>query len=812
MRLIQNPKPKTQNPPRVDVLACMLMLLLAVVFMSPGILPGRVAVATQQLLVFPPWHSIYPDIQTIQTGGDPLLQQLPWRHWAQQEWAAGRFPLWSSSPLGGMPLFASMQPAVLYPLHLLWVLLPIGYGTGVITALKLWLAGVGMWILLRAMGIHPSAALLSSLGFMFGTTMVIWSPWQNTAVYLVLPWIAWAVYNWCWHNRRSALVWLVVLIAIAIFGGHPETLFNMGVVVALWSLGLIVASPRRHWLGKIGGLALAALIGLGLGAIQLLPFLEAVSLSHEAAIRTNANAYGELHLGTHAMQDWVLPRSEGQPAEGVLGGVHNFHETNGYVGLVAIVGLLLAPVAGLKRRIEFRKVVPWVVIGALAWILTYDDAFGQAIRLLPGFNQSLNVRWVWMIGFAALVVSAFGWDWLARAVGHVSRFTFQLVGVGMVALGLVLMAIHASGMIPQPVMQQAGPWNMANDDYRLYWAVWAGGVALAVVGAAMLWARARARWIGPMLLTALLLVDMWSLLFSFVASAPADQYYPKTRFLRDLKNIPHTERVITRFAGLIANSALVYGIRDWRAQDPMISDRAYKAALLFDPDLPKRPGDNYNMVMIQVRLQIAPMLGIRYFVSSRNPNEEEPEPDRPPITRLEYKEGLGLWRIEGVPGFTYLSDNVQMVPDEAAALAWMKGLTWTQVRAYSALVEAAPHALAAVQHDPDGGSPGNVEVEEYTPGHIRLRSNALRPALLVVAESWYPGWRATIDGQPVEVLRANYLSQGVVVPTGSHTVELEYSPDSFRYGLLVSLGALVVLGMLGVLLVSAMRHDARYSL
>ncbi len=84
------------------------------------------------------------------------------------------------------------------------------------------------------------------------------------------------------------------------------------------------------------------------------------------------------------------------------------------------------------------------------------------------------------------------------------------------------------------------------------------------------------------------------------------------------------------------------------------------------------------------------------------------------------------------------------------------------------------------------------------PGHIKLRTNALRPALLVVAESWYPGWRATIDGQPVEVLRANYLSQGVVVPTGAHTVEMEYSPDSFRYGQMLSLVALLLLAPLAV--------------
>ncbi len=192
------------------------------------------------------------------------------------------------------------------------------------------------------------------------------------------------------------------------------------------------------------------------------------------------------------------------------------------------------------------------------------------------------------------------------------------------------------------------------------------------------------------------------------------------------------------------------------------------------------------------------MLGIRYYVSSDNPNTAESQaPDQPPITRLEYKEGVGLWFIEGVPGFAYLSDNVQAVADEKAAADWMKGITWAQVRSYAALVEAPGSEIAAIIKGPAGTSPGGVAVQEYTPGYIRLESKAVRPALMVVAESWYPGWHATLDGRPANLLRANYLSQGVVVPEGTHIVELRYSPDAFNYGVAASgVSSIAFLGLL----------------
>ncbi|MFL5733032.1 MAG: hypothetical protein ACJ78Q_07495, partial [Chloroflexia bacterium] len=403
---------------QLDLLVASLLLVLALVFMSPGLPPARVAAPMEQVLIYAPWHTYYPDLQSRVSGGDLLLQQLPWRHWMQQELFAGRFPLWDPAPLGGLPLFANAQPGVLYPLHLLWALLPIGPASGVIFALKLWLAGLGMWLFLRGMDLHPWAALLSALGLMFSAWMVDLLPWQLTSVYLLLPWMAWAVYAWCRRGRLVALAWLALLSAFAIFAGHPETLFIVGVVLALWAIFLLDFQRRGQLVRQIAGLAAAAALGLGLGAVQLLPLLQVLDLSHTAAQRQPSAAAAHFHLETELIRDWVLPRSWGHFGEGVLTVKTSFTEGNGYVGLVAILGLGLVIAAAFRRRLAFRLALPWLAIGIFAWLVTYDDLLGTVIRGLPGFNQSVNVRWVSIIAFALLVVSAFGWDWFARTIDH----------------------------------------------------------------------------------------------------------------------------------------------------------------------------------------------------------------------------------------------------------------------------------------------------------------------------------------------------------------------------------------------------------
>jgi hypothetical protein len=243
--------------------------------------------------------------------------------------------------------------------------------------------------------------------------------------------------------------------------------------------------------------------------------------------------------------------------------------------------------------------------------------------------------------------------------------------------------------------------------------------------------------------------------------------------------------------------------------------RAFVASTLLDPNYTNNGWTEYNMFMDKPRLEVASSLGIRYFILPRehDPNKPSPpDPDHPTFTRLAYKDGLGLWEAEGVPGFAYLSDNVWAVPDEAGAAHWTLRVTWEKMRNYAAMVEAPASAIAGMEHEahtPGSGQPGSVTVAEYAPGHIVLNADATRPALLVVAESYDPGWRATLDGRSATILRANYLSQGLVVPQGKHTVQLDYQPDSFRYGALISVAGLAsLLGLAGWAIMGRKRSSA----
>ena len=77
---------------------------------------------------------------------------------------------------------------------------------------------------------------------------------------------------------------------------------------------------------------------------------------------------------------------------------------------------------------------------------------------------------------------------------------------------------------------------------------------------------------------------------------------------------------------------------------------------------------------------------------------------------------------------------------------------------------------------------------------------ASQPSYLVLAYTYYPGWRATVDGHPAQILRANYAFMALPVESGAHHVVLTYRPISLLWGLIIS--SLSALAMLGIVAVS----------
>jgi uncharacterized membrane protein YfhO len=88
------------------------------------------------------------------------------------------------------------------------------------------------------------------------------------------------------------------------------------------------------------------------------------------------------------------------------------------------------------------------------------------------------------------------------------------------------------------------------------------------------------------------------------------------------------------------------------------------------------------------------------------------------------------------------------------------------------------------------------EIVRYEPARIDIQVRAAAPALLVLSDLFYPGWEATVDGRPAEILRANYAMRALAIPKGAHEVRFLYRPASFRAGVAASAAGCLALACL----------------
>lgn len=100
-------------------------------------------------------------------------------------------------------------------------------------------------------------------------------------------------------------------------------------------------------------------------------------------------------------------------------------------------------------------------------------------------------------------------------------------------------------------------------------------------------------------------------------------------------------------------------------------------------------------------------------------------------------------------------------------------------------------SLAAAATLPTPPAPGKAEIAEYGANRVTVRAELARPGFLVLSDTYYPGWRASVNGRDVPIFRANTFLRAVPLPAGNHEVEFRYAPRTFYAGVGIALVTLL---------------------
>ena len=758
--------------------------------------------------------TIIPILGVFTTAKVFYVRDLTFFFWSRHLWfrhtvLSGALPLWDPYMAGGQSAVADALNQVFMPLTTLVRLLPSDVVSfNVWVALPVPLSGLGMYAFLRRRA-SPSASTLGACAFGLSGPIVSMLNAPNLSWSVAaMPWVMWAVDRLVVQVsvRRCGL--LAVIIALQALAGEPVTLASTAVVA------LAYAANHRHALRSVLWVAAAGAAGALLAAGQLGPTIASGIAAHRGAVASPdfwslhplgaielvaPHLFGNYYDAFLASMPWMSPLNSGR-------------EPFYYSIYVGPLVLLLAAAATAAHP---RRSLLWCVIGVVFLIAAmgkFTPAYPLLRTLLPPLAYfRFPVKYLVVTVFAAAVLAADGWD---AAGEDARRSRVQSVGrwAGILA-ACAAVAVVSAAVAPQPWWHLGvalarrvplpEPGLGADFLLRVGPPLFARCVGLLLAGSALLFIAAsgtgRHRAAAAVLFVALcgdLAVATARLNpTTEVSKISAPEWYRKlasgnrvyiggrVRGYMDTKDPDATQ-----MWHIPAESTAVEGRMELNAELPMApSGWGVREALSYD--LPVLWPREYELVVRrferaspQERGAFLRRSGVRWCVL--------PDGARPDLRHFADIPHWQMQLYDCNPAatrtfITYMAEadagadrqrEALFDPDLDDAVLRLDG------DAPPAAGESGPPAPASARIVQDGTN--TVEIEAALP----------REGFVVLRDSYDPSWRASVDGVPAVVGRANALYRAVRVPAGRHVVRFTYRPRIMMVGLIVSGVTVLLLG------------------
>jgi hypothetical protein len=711
-----------------------------------------------------------------------------------------RLPLWNPHEALGIPLFAQMMHGVLHPVSLIGAFIFPHARMDIFILIYIMLAAVGSALLARVLGASWGSAAVAGFGYgLSGYVLGMGSIIQYLCAAATAPWTLMGL-RLAGEGRRFGIAAAATATAVLFFAGDPQ----WTIIAILLGIALAIeAGGMRGLRNALIGIA----IGTALAGIQLIPTMV---YFREVSRSTGLGSADRLQwaLSPWRIVEFIVPGFFGSPGAGLekwpvfmwLGGkiqpgLEMPFAPSVYIGacvlVLAAAGLLHSRATRLLGISSL--ILLWLALGANA-------GAEQLTHLIPVWGKFRYAeKMVGPLTLCLSVLAAFGCE---RLSNRPSGFWAALAGgAGFAALsaGLFLANWHSfDTLFINAVAREAAPIARHNLTIGL---VHTGLILLAL---ACLIAGGR-RW--PRL-CAYFPAAVAGLVFLQSSFAAPFAMHSGDRTVRDehpLSQIANTGEIPRIVTPIEKNYLYPAGLNQFDAQigvQSHLGAPAYNIPSGIDQLntytglRPRRLDELLHTFsgMFGFDSPIALRLYAVTHAVIKNPYipEETHIADaasREGVRVFENKEwGFSVWKVPHRP-WAVFAEKVALASDEKEALD-----TLVQILAReesTVVLEGAPQ--------PKTLGPGQVLEIARRNERLRVEATSRTDGILVVNDSYWPGWRATIDGKEVPIWRADFLVRAVPWPAGRHVLEMKYDPPEVRIGWIISLtGAIAFIALLAI--------------
>ncbi|MCB0208322.1 MAG: oligosaccharide flippase family protein [Anaerolineae bacterium] len=917
---------------RTDLFAGLILLLLPLLLFWPVTLGPSTLLPVDNLFAYEPWNSYKAELGVSspqnQLVADLILENYAWKKFIRDSIANGQIPLWNPYILSGHPFLANGQHSALYPFTIIFYILPLSKAYGWFTVSQLWLAGLNMYIFLRVLRAKRIGALIAGITYSLSTffivsivfTMIIagtvWLPLFLAVIEIIIrkqeekgatdfspiPYIA-----------AGAIV-----LGLETLAGHVEITYYtllVGAFYTAWRLAVLwrKQTTPRYALTLGGWLVAMAVLGIGLGAVQLVPMYEVVTQN----FRDNSVTLAQVRdwaLPLRRIISFIIPDFFGSPAHhgyfdvvtrqwqplglNAAGEINplcanctrwdtkSAVEAGAYVGILPLILAGLATVQALRLSFNDRRSKSGsvsapadapsrhvVFIFATLAVLSLLFAFGTPLYALlfyglPGWNQLHSpFRWIFPFTLSVAVLAGIGVTYVdswvsARWVKDEAEIEAEQKGYmlakpsflrsliyflswglfwsGLLGVTVMLVALF----VPQPfiqvatfVFERSGLAQNAFADgrqffgyqwpnfFKFFLMVMASGAVLRItrcpifVPPLLSRDRQKADRLQAWQPLAVIIVALDLILAGAGFNPAVDpallDFKPEVVHWLEEQQI---DDPLFRFSSFdtptgegnkvfLANAGMPYQLFDVRGYDSIIPGQYARFMHLIQDNgdlLFNRVGPLYYDGYAALDSALLDLLGVRYILTTVDIGN--------PGYTLVYDNEIRVYENnDALPRAFLVHEEMAGVDDLDFAL---RSLNPREQIILDGENNRLGRDLAIEDASSTGVEASAVEITDYTPNEVRLTVQVDQPGWLVLADTYFPGWRAyarpslTIDAAhalvssssqslglqssdssspPPEIEltihRANGNFRAVYLQPGVWDVRFRYSPRSFQLGI-----------------------------
>lgn len=686
--------------------------------------------------------------------------------------------MWNPYYFVGMPLLANFQSAVFSYVNILFLFFskPFAWSLGVM--LSSLLTMLAMYVFLRHKKCAPISSLLGAIVFSLSGFEIAWMEYNvhgHTALFLPLLLLS---IDKIFANKLRYLFLLPFFVAFQIFAGYiPVVIYSYLICFfyILWFYGIPQLRQKKIDKKTIY-LAIFWFLGIMIAAIQILPGFE-LTKNSVRSIDQVVSASNASFLPLKNLITFFAPDFFGNPVTGNYFGSAYYDNFYLFIGTGTLI-LVFFTLLYLKKC---KEVLFWWGTVVFSFILIFKNPIGLILEKLLFLSGGVAAKALFITDFSLALLAGFGFDLFLKEEAKKRKKIF----ISIILLFILFLFCLLSAMKLGQNYQTVAIRNLAIPFFGLFFS----SVALLMM----------IKFPKVNLLRYLFLFIISSqLLYSakkYLPFSKIELLFPKTPVIEYLQNQTKDSPPFRVELGKVIpqNFLMSYGIQTSSGYDALLPKRTAEFfSILQIKEIDRRLSrvwliENYNSPLF-------PLLNTKYILVKKINKEGyfTPEGDSP----FQFEPGKRFKKV--------FEDKTVMVYEDKlfyprALLIYDFVIADTPTKMLSYLNSKIDFTKTVILEKPINISQtgtGIVELISDNPLKKVMRVETDKPGVLFIAENYFPGWKAYINGSDSEILRANYTFMALVVPSGKSEIDLIYQPKSFSLGARISgisfLGLLVM--------------------